>query len=163
MPQIVPILVGIASAVSIGAGVKSLVSSPGSPQPQQQAQPEAIPSGPTPGETAAKVDADNAKQQLIARQFPNIQSQLGGSVAPDYYIEQAARDAGFPGESGLATKALSQFLGLAGDSNQTGAAAGSDIGVGGSNTNIPQVGSVVPDLFSSFAPDAQAQFSGGFQ
>lgn len=66
-------------------------------QKQQQAQ-----------ATASTQAQDRA---ATARQYPNIQEQLGGAVAPDYYIQQGTNQAGAAGETNVGLDAFRQFLG----------------------------------------------------
>jgi len=79
-----------------GGGATPSATAPGS-QSQQQAQANAV--------TQAEQKA------AIARQFPNLQEQLGGAVAPDYLINEASTIAGAPGQTNVGAQAFQQFLG----------------------------------------------------
>lgn len=108
MPALVPILVGIAAAGSIGSTVYGLTKGGGGGGQQPQPDPNAALN------QQAQTNAANqaSERAQIARQVPSIQSQLGGSVSPDYYAAEAAQEAGFPGDQNVARTALANFLGL---------------------------------------------------
>jgi hypothetical protein len=123
MPFLAPVIGFIAAnaatigaiASVAGAGVsigETLSNRPGQPQ-QQQVEPTAVGDLSTPGKEQATANASTAAQQkaAIARQYPNLQEQLGGAVAPDYLISQAATEAGAPGETNVGADAFRQFLG----------------------------------------------------
>lgn len=69
----------------------------------------------------SKAIAATQEKEAIARQAPDIQAQLGGAVAPDYYADLAAKNAGFVGDTNQARNALSPFFG--GDASLTGPAS----------------------------------------
>ena len=61
-----------------------------------------------------KTTGDLATKEAALRQAPSIQSQLGGAVAPEYYVQEAARETGAAGQENLSRQALEGFLGLSG-------------------------------------------------
>lgn len=74
------------------------------------------PSAPKPPDTSAqdalaKTQAATQEKEAIARQAPDLQTQLGGAVAPDYYADLAAKNAGYAGDTNQARNALSSFFG----------------------------------------------------
>ena len=75
------------------------------PSVSQQAQQQAT--------TAAANNASTQAQDkaAIARQYPNLQEQLGGALAPDYNQSQAAIQAGDAGDTNIGRQAWQQFLG----------------------------------------------------
>lgn len=116
------------------------------------------PSAPKPADTSvedAKVKAQQSQEEkaAIARQAPDIQTQLGGSVAPDYYADLAAKNAGFAGDTNQAHAALSNFFGGAegGVTSPQGAPPG---GAGGKG--------IFESLISQNFGDEDKGASGGF-
>jgi hypothetical protein len=117
------LLEGLAAVASVGAtGVglyeqnQAQKAQAAYMQQQMQQQQQA-----TAGTTTQQAQSQRAQQQAaIARQFPNLQEQLGGSAAPDYLIHESATMAGYPGEANIGADAFQQFLG---DRNLTGTAA----------------------------------------
>jgi|SRR5882757_6824979 len=107
---------------------------------------------PAPDNSAAKVAAATQEKEAIARQAPDIQTQLGGAVAPDYYADLAAKNAGYAGDTNQARSALSPFFG--GDIN----------GLIGPASATPQSDgkSIFEDLIARQGGDDDKGVSGGF-
>lgn len=117
---LVPAITAIGTAASAAEGLYGIIR-------QSEGTGGTLQSGPQPATSTAQ----DAQKAAIINQAPNIQSQLGGSVSPDYYANQAATDTGNPGNADIAKQVLQQFLGLGGTpSNQGTTPAGSV----GSNT-----------------------------
>lgn len=124
MAWFIPLITAAAAATSIGGTIYQVAKGSGGGQQAPTA----------PGASAASSATDTTQEKAqIARQAPNIQSQLGGAVSPDYYAEEAAREAGFPGDSNVARTALSQFLGLGSVPDSQGTTPG----FGTSNADSP--------------------------
>lgn len=115
MPAVIPFIPLIAAGIGVGAPLIEHAVEGGPPDPTKALQQQ----------LAAQQAAQKQQQDLTAKesaitQAPNIQAQLGGSVAPDYYISETA-----PGESNPAREALQGFLGLtAGTEAPSAGAAG---------------------------------------
>jgi hypothetical protein len=109
----------IGAGTSVGLGVKSLVDTPGAPKP--------------PDTTAATAAASTQEKEAIARQAPDLQQQLGGAVAPDYYAALAEKNAGYAGDSNQGRDALSTFFGGSTPTSLTGPGSTAPGGSGGKN------------------------------
>lgn len=112
-----PLLEGIAAVASTagaGIGVAESISQRNAAaqayqqqlQAQQQAQQQSQQQ-----QAAANAQAQAQQKAAISRQAPNMQEQLGGSVAPDYYAQQLATETGAAGQSNVGMDAFRQFLG----------------------------------------------------
>jgi hypothetical protein len=106
MPQvIIPIALAVSAAIgAVGLG-EEIANQPSTPNPAVQQKQQA--------QAAA---SNNAQQQAadksaIAQQFPNLQEQLGGAVAPDYYQEASANLIGDAGDTNVAKGAWDNFQG----------------------------------------------------
>lgn len=90
----------IGGATATGTSLYSLASAPGAPKPPDT----------TAQDAAAKAQAATTEKEAIARQAPDLQSQLGGAVAPDYYADLAAKNAGYAGDTNQSREALSSLF-----------------------------------------------------
>lgn len=100
LPAILPLLIGAGiSGISSLVGGGASTSKPADTSAQTD---------------LAKTQAATQEKEAIARQAPDIQTQLGGAVAPDYYADLAAKNAGFAGDTNQARNALSSFFGEGG-------------------------------------------------
>ena len=90
----------ISAAAGIGTTAFELADRPGQPK---------LPGIPKP--TAQQIGTD---KNLITQQLPTIQSQVGGSVSPEYFLQMAKQFSGAQGQPGAGTAAqdaISQFFG----------------------------------------------------
>lgn len=62
-------------------------------------------------QTAATAATQQQEKAAVARQYPNLQEQLGGAAAPDYLVQAATNRADVPGDTGIGLDAFRQFLG----------------------------------------------------
>lgn len=117
-------------------------------------------------EAKQKAQEDVRTKEAILHQAPSIQAQLGGAVAPEYYIAESAREAGAAGEENLARQALSGFLGLssAGDTSHGATSVASVPGaaptpatVGGDRSNVFET------ILSQYFPGGTGGVGGGGQ
>lgn len=109
---------------------------------------------PVPDNSAAKAAAATQEKEAIARQAPDLQTQLGGAVAPEYYADLAAKNAGFAGDTNQSRNALSSFFG-----GET-----SDLIGPASATPKPESGgkSIFEELIARQGSDDDKGVSGGF-
>lgn len=108
MPAIVsllPVIFGAigasATATEAGLAIHNALTAPGAPPATNPM------AGPTPTQS-------NQITSAVGNSLPTIQSQLGGSVSPEYYLQIGQLLNGFanqPGASGSAQSALNNFLG----------------------------------------------------
>lgn len=99
--EIAAIATIIGAGASVGTSAYELVSAPGTPKPPDTSVQDA----------QNKAAAATQEKEAIARQAPDLQTQLGGAVAPDYYASLAEKNAGFAGDSNQGRDALSNFFG----------------------------------------------------
>lgn len=105
MPQAIPLIISAiaagATATEAGLSIHNAISQPGAPKtPNPMAGPNAAQS--------------NQIKASVGSTLPNLQSQLGGSVSPEYYLQISQLLNGLgnqPGASGSAQDALNSFLG----------------------------------------------------
>lgn len=109
MPAIIPFIPLIAAGVSAGVPlIEKAVAGGGDPNADLQKQIAAA-------QAQQKSQQDVITKEAIARQAPSLQAQLGGAVAPEYYISESAREVGAAGSDNLSREALTGFLGLSGE------------------------------------------------
>ena len=141
MPEvIIPLVVAIGGSL-VGKAVSG--GGPSSEDLQKQIQAQ---------QAQQKQQQDLATKEAVLRQAPSIQAQLGGAVAPEYYIQEASREAGAAGEENVARQALQGFLGLSGTSG--GATSGTT--APGLDIPIRQEGQP-----PNFVEDILTRFGGG--
>ena len=90
----------IGAATTVGTTAFNFAERPGKPK---------IPGIPKP--TQAQIGTE---KNLISQQLPTLQSQVGGSVSPEYFMQMARQNAGVAGQPGADTAAqdaISQFFG----------------------------------------------------
>jgi hypothetical protein len=138
-----PIIIG-----GIGTGVtayEAFKGSPSAPKPPDTSAQDAL----------AKTQASTQEKEAIARQAPDLQTQLGGAVAPDYYADLAAKNAGYAGDTNQARDALSGIFGGEGGPSVTGPQGTAPGSKGGK--------SIFEDLISqNFGEGEEKGASGGF-
>lgn len=141
---VLPAIIG--GAATVGTTIYDHVSAPGAPKPPDTSAQDAL----------AKTQASTQEKEAIAHQAPDIQTQLGGAVAPDYYADLAAKNAGYAGDTNQARDALSGiFGGTGGGAGVTGPQGTAPGGKGGK--------SIFEDLISqNFGEGDEKGFSGGF-
>lgn len=147
MPAIIPFIPLIAAGISVGAPLaeKAIAGDPNAAA-EKQLQTE---------QTQQKAQQALTAKEAVLNQAPSIQSQVGGAVAPEYYIQEAAKETGNAGEENLSRQALEGFLGLSGAN--TGPSAG------GSNPPTSSSPGIF-ELLSSFgSPGSEVGVSGGSQ
>lgn len=172
MPQaIIPLVIAaVGTAATVGTDIYSMVNKPGAPKPADTSAADAL----------AKLKSDTGIKEAILNQAPSIQAQLGGSVSPDYYLQAASTQSGNAGETNLARQALQSFLGLGGETGESGTPGGSSVTSaftppstlpfstsGGGGTGSGQPG-VFEGLLSQFMPPGvmggqDLGASGGYQ
>ena len=136
-PAIIAAIIGAAS--TIGVTAYEHASAPGTPKP------------PPPDPTIA-ANQQTQEREAIAKQAPDIQTQLGGAVAPDYYADLAAKNAGFAGDTNQARDALSSLFGGSSPGSPQGTAPGPNGGK-----------SIFEDLVSQQFPQSDNEgVTGGF-
>ena len=86
-----------------------------------------------PDTTAQTLQDQKNRVASIAQRLPDIQSQLGGSVSPDFLMAMASQESGNPGDRTSAQIALNNWLGI--DSGTSG--PGSDLGSVNSSPDNP--------------------------
>ncbi len=106
MPEIIALLPAIltssAAALTIGEGIHSLVSKPGTPKATTTPQPQ------SPTTNAAQTAA-------VGQQLPTLQSLTGGSLSPEYFAQYGGSNAGLgnnPSATGNIQEAINKFFGL---------------------------------------------------
>ena len=99
-----------------------------------------------------------AKISAIARQFPSLQEQTGGALAPEALMQAAGFTAGVPGEPLLSMQALNQWMGTP-DLTSLMAGTGASTTSGGSG--IAPRASPSLSMFPNEAVPAYAGLSGG--
>ena len=99
----IPIIAAIAAAASAGTGIYELASAPGG------AKAPKAPVGVNPQQST------NIKA-AVSQEAPTLQSQLGGSVSPDYYLQLAQVLSGqnTPGAGGSAQSVINSLFGTQG-------------------------------------------------
>jgi hypothetical protein len=127
IPLLVPILTAAAAATTIGTQVYSLENQPGTPK--------------APSTTPIPLTAAQNQNQAAAvtQGQPNLTSQVGGSVSPEYRAQWGALDTGVandPQAAGNIIAGINQYLGLAAPGNT------------GLSTSGPSGGSGIMELLS---------------
>lgn len=114
----------ISAAAAVGTTAFEIADRPGTPK---------VPGIPKP--TAQQVGVNRAE---IGQQLPTLQSQVGGSVSPEYFRQIATQLSGAqnqPGSGTAAQEAISQFFGGGGGPG-AGAGAPSLTGRGGGGSGL---------------------------
>lgn len=143
---IIPAIGAIAAAASAGTGIYEAVSQPGMPK----------------AASAVTPTVQNAQKAAISQQLPDLQSALGGTVSPDYYLQMAQLAAGTAGQPGSAASgwgAVQNYFGNnAGLTSATGTTSG---GLTGGNTLTNKSSGPATDIVSQGINDLMSQFGGG--
>lgn len=130
MPEVIgPIVAFLSSGPGIALGTAASLAGTGVELAKSLSTPSA-PSTPqpTPEQIAQQTATANApKLAAIGSQFPSLQEQVGGALAPESLATFAGRNAGLPGEPNLTQQALQAWLGLPGGSSS------------GSGSSVPMV------------------------
>jgi len=93
VPEIIPIITAIVGAAGVGTSIYSLTNQPGAPKP---------PAAATPAQVSADATKNRAAQEAsLSNQFPSIQAQTGGSLAPEAWLRLAELLSGKAGEAGI--------------------------------------------------------------
>lgn len=90
----------VGATASAGGTAYELATKPGTPKPPGVPQP-----------TQQQV---NTNRNLVSQQLPTLQSQVGGSVSPEYFKQMAIQLSGVQNQPGAGTgaqEAVSQFFG----------------------------------------------------
>ena len=114
MPVALPIIGAIAAAAGAGTSIYEAVNQPSAPK---------APTGPQP----LNPSQQNNVRAAVATAAPDIQSQLGGSVSPDYYLQNSQLISGTgnaPGSGGIAQSVINQLFGQNGGTSSTPANPG---------------------------------------
>jgi len=112
MPQIIPLIAGIAtiagSGVSAGLGIYNAVSGGGGGQP-------ATPPVPTAAQNIqAEVNKRSQEAQIVNRQIPDLISQTSGGLSDQAYQTAGSSAAGLPGTFGAGGIDLNSILSFLG-------------------------------------------------
>ena len=115
MPAIIPFIPLIAAGISAGVPlVEHAVEGDPTAGLMKQLQEQ---------QAKSKAQQDLQTKEAALTQAPNIQTQLGGAVAPDYFIAETARESGSSGQENIVRQALQGFLGLSSGSGGESPAA----------------------------------------
>jgi len=129
MPAALPAIAAIVSIVGTGTGLGlELANQPGGP-PKTTTTPQPL----TPTQQSGIKGA-------VANAVPDIQTQLGGSVSPDYYLQNSELLSGVgnaPGVSGTVQSVINQAFGGGGTPSATGITTGANPGPSTANVFQP--------------------------
>lgn len=146
---LLPALIGAGTAATTTGLELSGAFNPGAPKP-----------APSPTITPAIQDAQRA---AVGSQFPTLQSQVGGSVSPEYYAaiaQLAAGTANSPGSSASTQEVVNNFFGGQGGPS-TGLTQSTGTSGGGLTTSSPTPSSGTGNLVSEGIAQLMKQFNLG--
>jgi hypothetical protein len=139
------IFAGVGAGTALGTGIYSLENQPGAPKPTNPA--------------AVTSTGQAAEKAAIGQQLPTLQSQVGGSVSPEYYQQIAqllSGTANQPGSGASANTAVGSFFGNSGTNG--GPSAGLTTSTGTNSGGLTSGGS--SNIVSDGIAELTRQFPG---
>jgi hypothetical protein len=135
MPFIIPLIMAVATAAEVGLGIHSAVAGGGG-------------GGATPTPTTPTTPPPNvgAQKTALLQQAPTLQSNLGGSVSPEYYLKMMEILSGQAGQPGIGQAGQNALQTLFGGGGQP--STGTSLTAGGVTTAGAGTPGLVPSSSS---------------